>query len=609
MADTVALTEKALASMTGSSKVFQRTRALVRILPAEKKTTADFKRDPGSPLIQTLNLASLRLIMARSARFFTFDKRVKDWVGDAPQAWVVESVQSLGYWENIVPLTGIITAPTMREDGTILGEAGYDEATGLFYAPGNIEFSPILDSPTKEDAKEAMALLLEPFRDFPFPNDWDRHAAVAAVLTVMFRHLIHGNVPLFGVNANTPGTGKGLLVDVIATIATGCAPARIPQKQQEEETDKLLFTAALEGDPIILIDNCRMPLGGETLELAITSRLYKSRLLGKNENSSAPQNAVYFATGNNLHPSGDMPRRVMPIKLTSMLERPDQRNDFQQSDLIQWVKDHRPSLVCAALTLMRAYYIADDKPEWKKKMGSFEQWSDTIRPLFTWLGMADPATAHGESVLSDDSDLDKLLELIEAWRAVYADSTKTTLKMAKQDIGLNTQDKAVPYGKYHRLRDALLAFDENARNGELNTVVIGKAIGRFEDRVVSGWQFVHGKKRLENGYPWFANPVGAVGAVAKSNPSWKDADSVSEEETAVQDTRHASLGGESEIATVATAATGASNDVELPTDGNNHVPKCLCSPGEDNWVQWTTTKMLCTECSISMIGRIAAAAD
>ena len=62
-------------------------------------------------------------------------------------------------------LRGVITAPTLRPDGSLLDGPGYDSATGLLLKAGR--FSPVNLKPTHQDLRAAFATLWEPFKLFP----------------------------------------------------------------------------------------------------------------------------------------------------------------------------------------------------------------------------------------------------------------------------------------------------------------------------------------------------------------------------------------------------------------------------------------------------------
>ena len=156
-------------------------------------------------------------------------------------------------------------------------------------------------------------------------------AALAAGLTLVGRPAIAGNVPLFGVTATAAGSGKGLLVDVICTLATGRSAPKMGQTLDDNEELKRLLALALEGASVCCIDNVTHPLGNQYLDMALTAQAITGRILGQTQTAEAPWNAVLFATGNNLSYRGDMTRRVVPIALDPKMEKPEERSGFRAS--------------------------------------------------------------------------------------------------------------------------------------------------------------------------------------------------------------------------------------------------------------------------------------
>ena len=65
-------------------------------------------------------------------------------------------------------ISGLIHTPTLRSDGSILQTPGFDERTGLFFDPRGVKFLPVLEAPTKEQAKEALARIKFVFREIPY---------------------------------------------------------------------------------------------------------------------------------------------------------------------------------------------------------------------------------------------------------------------------------------------------------------------------------------------------------------------------------------------------------------------------------------------------------
>jgi putative DNA primase/helicase len=73
--------------------------------------------------------ASLIDRLSRSANWQKWDGRKRDWARPDTQGRR-DRLSRDGEWK-FRKLTGVITTPTLRPDGTILSEPGYDEATQL----------------------------------------------------------------------------------------------------------------------------------------------------------------------------------------------------------------------------------------------------------------------------------------------------------------------------------------------------------------------------------------------------------------------------------------------------------------------------------------------
>jgi hypothetical protein len=67
-------------------------------------------------------------------------------------------------------------------------------------------------------------------------------------------------------------------------------------------------------------------------------------------------NAAFYATGNNLTIAGDLTRRVIMATLDANCERPEMRTF--NVDARTEALTHRPELVAAALTVLRAWHVA-----------------------------------------------------------------------------------------------------------------------------------------------------------------------------------------------------------------------------------------------------------
>ena len=94
----------------------------------------------------------------------------------------------------------------------------------------------------------------------------------------------------------------------------------------QDEMQKILFSVAMAGDRLMLFDNVGtgFSIGGSALDRAVTARTVKGRILGRSEmTSELPMNVVFFVTGNNLGIKGDALRRVVPCRLETTEEHPE----------------------------------------------------------------------------------------------------------------------------------------------------------------------------------------------------------------------------------------------------------------------------------------------
>ncbi|GAA4435818.1 hypothetical protein [Bremerella cremea] len=321
-----------------------------------------------------------------------------------PPGWLIDGIFRRGsYDRQIKPLAGIIEAPTLRVDGSIIQAPGYDAETGLVYRP-SAKYPTVIESPTQQEAHDAVTTLLEVLVDFPMQDEADRSAWLALVLTMVGRPCIAGNVPLFAVTANIRGAGKSLLVDAATLIAYGHRAARKTFTRDDDEMRKVITAVALAAIPSVLFDNVDIQMGGASLDAAITSTVWSDRVLGQSRmTGDLPMQVVWSATGNNLAFGSDIGRRVLPIRLNSLLETPETRNGFQHPNLLEWIERNRPRLAVAALTILRAYFLAGTPQQNGGQWGSFESWSEIARGALVWAGAADPLPTRETALASDDT--------------------------------------------------------------------------------------------------------------------------------------------------------------------------------------------------------------
>ena len=507
MAAIVNAAESALLDKRPRAPLYQRGGRLVRVITdARQPKLVD--RPLGSPTIDNVPEAHLTELCSRAACWWTWDSRKNppDWKPSRPPQWVAPTLAARGSWR-FPPLTAVIQAPTLRPDGTVLDRPGYDESTGLLFLPGAVKWPTVPKAPTREQAHDALTVLGEAFTDFPWLDDrCDRAAAIAAVLSLLARHAIAGPVPMFAARASTAGTGKSLLADVVSTIGTGRRAARMapPRDRDRDEERKRLISLAGAGDPFVLIDNIApgRPFGSEALDGALTSMEVSDRVLGKNTGKAIltlPWTAVVMVTGNNLTFRSDTGRRVIPVDLEANEEHPEERTGFTHDPLLPWVASERPRLVTAALTALRAYFIARCPRHNLTPFGSFEAWSDLVREALVWAGLPDPCESRLRIRAESDPERDDLSAALTAWYCTWKDAPMTlaaVLRTLKEDRGdeLPLGDEPGPEAGAADLKTALQALCPGAGK-ELSARTLGTALRSNRGRIVGGLRFASRGKR------------------------------------------------------------------------------------------------------------------
>jgi putative DNA primase/helicase len=271
---------------------------------------------------------------------------------DPPRTVALTILARDGEWRFPV-LAGVITTPTLRPDGTILSQPGYDVQTRLLLLDPP-QLPPIPDNPSEADAAAALDLLDGLLSGFPFVDDASRSVALSGIITPVVR----GAMPVAPLHANTApvaGSGKSYLIDIASAVHTGERAPVIAAGRTEEETEKRLGAALLNGQPIISIDNVNGQLGGDALCQMIERPAVSLRPLGVSKLVKVESRATMFATGNNIQLVGDMTRRVILCSLDPNMERPELRTFC--SNPFDTVLADRGRFVAAALTVGRAYIV------------------------------------------------------------------------------------------------------------------------------------------------------------------------------------------------------------------------------------------------------------
>ncbi len=327
-------------------------------------------------------------------------------------------------WEFPV-LKGIVSAPVVRPDGSLLLEPGYDEATGLFYiSDPDLVMPAIPDNPTQEGAKKAADYVItEVLFDFPFCGTASLANTVAMFLTPVIRPMITGCIPLGLISKPSPGTGASKLFEMVSMISTGRPMKAQTAPTDEDEWRKKITSLLRAGSQIITFDNIDSDIGSGMLASALTSLVWEDRILGRSESIDYPQRACWYANGNNLTIKGDLARRSYLVQLDAEMPHPWERKttEFRHPNLEKWVSEHRGELLAALLTMVRAWVLAGKPVRCDKIVGGFEEWTQIVGSILSYAGvigfLGNESLLHAEL----DAGVDEWAEFIGAWYARYHD--------------------------------------------------------------------------------------------------------------------------------------------------------------------------------------------
>jgi len=319
--------------------------------------------------------------------------------------------------------------------------------------------------------------------DFPFPNQEHKATWLAALLTALARPAIDGPCPLFLFDANCAGAGKSRLCDIISILATGRVMARGAYPDDNVEMEKVILSIAMAGDRFVLFDNVPTggAIGGPALDRALTGRTWKGRPLGRTEwTPELPLDCVFFATGNNLGLRGDALRRVVPCRLETQEDRPEERTGFKIPDLLEHVKENRGRLVAQGLTILRGYIVAG-RPDPGLTPMDFTAWSGLIRNAVHWACAIDPCETR-KQLVTDDEEANTLKALMRGWASLCSIRNETAMTAA---AALKALDLA-PSGnaELQALRDVFMSWSHDDRLPSAKTV--GKHLGKRRGRPCDG---------------------------------------------------------------------------------------------------------------------------
>jgi hypothetical protein len=393
------------------------------------------------PIVQQLNVASLKGDLSSSADFFR-TKRINPeevtMIPVSPSNEVAEQILALppSDWKFPV-LKGVTEAPVVAPDGSIIDQPGYDKKLKVYYDPSeDLKGLKVPENVTQEDAKNAAKLLSRLIEEFPFEGQADKANMMGLFITPFIRHAFKGDIQLALLDATNPGTGKTFLAQLLAIIATGKRTEARSQKGDDDEWRKFILAVLLKCPQVVLIDNVRGTLASVSLEAALTSETISDRLLGVSKDVTATNTAVWVVTGNNLLIGGDLSRRCFRIRLIANDANPDERDNYEIPQILDYCEEHRREFVEAILIMIKAWFQAG-KPAPKTKISkadSFGNWMKMVGGILDYAGIEGWQQNREELRSKNNEEAKEWERFLSAWHNRYDSNWVKTLDVQKDVI-------------------------------------------------------------------------------------------------------------------------------------------------------------------------------
>lgn len=434
------------------------------------------------------------------------NRQLEDVAIDAPK-WLSENIHGLGTWPRFRELKQVTAVPYLRADGSVGGlRPGYDPISKC-WADVTEDMTPPPHHPTEEQARDALRMIEDVLKEFPFATSAGVSVVLAASLTILARRLIRGSVPLFILDASRSGSGKTLLARVIAIIGSGRDPGLANSGSNEAEFRKVITSFLMSGQPVFVLDNQVGKLGGEAIDRLQTAGKWLDRLLNFNRVATLKNEIVTIVTSNNAQVIGDTGRRSLVARIVPKCERPERRA-FVRKDLLGHVMERRSELALAGLTILR-WHLSKGCPEAAvanhalqdgtvvqmpvEPFGSFEAWSRVVRHAIIGLGLPDPVATQ-ESI----HDLDEQFMAEKCFVSAWAESNSSWEGTAEELVG-----RLYDGNDMQEVRVALMRLlsEKDCQSGRPEPSKVGYKLRSLKDRRCGDWAVVS-RGKDKSGVRW-----------------------------------------------------------------------------------------------------------
>ncbi len=400
------------------------------------------------------------------------------------------------------PLRALVGYPVISPDGRVLNRPGYDAATGLYYAPPSGEGRAVIEIHGDEALCAAVRRVWSPFRGFCFAADADRSMYLALLFTLMMRPALETS-PGFLIRAHAPGTGKTLLSKALLAVAHAAPLMLTADTRCPDEFGKRIGQAVRSGAPVVVFDNLSGIIQDDQLNAALTSDRVLIRRLGSNDAESPTETrSLWLMNGNNVSPSSDMNRRLLPVTLDAKMEHPELRrfDSNPVAEISARVESYQDDLLAIMVTFHAA---GAPQIETSCGLGSYEDWERCVRQLILWLGqkgalpfeavdVADVVKANGV----EDPEKVAYRAFLEALHALHDGRAFTLRHMESANDGVFAGGSHEQMELGRTVREAAAELAPAGQGQAYNARVLGSLLRSKVGQVVGGLRLEKGTKGM-----------------------------------------------------------------------------------------------------------------
>lgn len=411
----------------------------------------------------------------------------------APMISHLRAVTSSAYWPGVKPLNGVIGAPTLRPDGTLIQDCGYDESTGLYLSPA-VQLPHIPDRPTEDQVRTSREFVLKVFGEFCWATPGDFANYMAVLMSPILRPYIRTTTPFVGISGTTPGSGKTSLAS--GTGLTFGQSSHAWPVRAEELHKKVTSILAGTTSPVVVFDNLAegTSIRSEVIAGLVTKHEWSDRMLGQSRSIEATNDRLWIATGNGLTVGGDMASRTILVRLDPRMEKPQLRQ-FTMGQFSDWILEpaNRADLLYHLLILVQAWREAGAPTDTSYTMRNFTRWAQVMGGLLGFHGFTG-FLDNVDEVEGRDTDQEEWATFLRKWHEVYGTNPKTA-----KDIHVSSSVDFIAGAVLDRWGGCFISDEEGKTP---NAKQLGYMLRGKQDRLFGPYS-LRSRKNRENTTLWW----------------------------------------------------------------------------------------------------------